>query len=106
MIKAQLQLNINDEYDIIHLGNNFTYSDEINAPEHNIIEFYRNARQEEYNNISMLSRTIRRCHIHDTHPQADVVLLLQSHRTMCTHIEHGIARFHPTTRLRGEAHPR
>lgn len=68
--------------------------------------FSRYAGEEEHDNVSVLSGTVRRHHVHDTDTQEDPLLLFQSDRALRADIEHGPTGLHPAARFRREAHPR
>ena len=73
---------------------------------HGLTKRCRHARQEEHDRVPVLPGALRRCHLHDTDTTQDPLLLLQPHRALRPHIEHGPARLHPAARLRREAHSR
>lgn len=68
--------------------------------------FSRYAGEEEHDNVSVLSGTVRRHHVHDTDTQEDPLLLFQSDRALRADIEYGPTGLHPAARFRREAHPR
>lgn len=57
----------------------------------------RNARQEKYYCISMLSRAIRRCDVHHPDQKAYSLLFLQSHSSLCSNFIDGAIGVHSST---------
>ena len=54
----------------------------------------------------LLRRAVRGHHVHDPHPPADVVLFLQSDRTVRHLFIHVVARLHTAARFGRETHAR
>ena len=66
----------------------------------------RDPQQEDGAVLHVLSRAVRRHHLHDPHSPADALLLLQPDRTFRAHLVHGFVGFHSAARFGRETHLR
>lgn len=74
----------------------------LNALAHFFYFFHSYACHSDRQVVRMLSGTVHRRNVHDTHSKTNAVLWVQPHHSLRSHLLHGAPHVHAAARCRGE----